>query len=384
MDDLGEVGRHYEEERRRSGVAGGIHLRSDVPARMLPTVMFSDATASLDADDFVEGVLTRGAMSVLYGESNCGKTFFALDLALHVAAGRRWRDREADQGFVLYLALEGTRGILNRVAAYKAEHGLDDAGLPFAIATISVNLLDPEADAGAVIATIKALAETMGVKPILIVVDTLARAMAGGNENAGEDMGALVINGDAIRRESGAHVMWIHHSGKDTAKGARGHSSLRAATDTEIEVVALTGARTATVTKQRDMECVGSFGFTLKVVDLGKNQRGKPVTSCVVALGEGGALNGHVDQAPDHGPLLANIADLIGPNGTMSAGRLLDLLGWSRRGTDYARLRELVPYHPESTDIDLAGRAVRLFLRREGTHTTAPNFVSRIDLDTSP
>ena len=266
--------------------ATGAHLKAEQPARVLPTILFADAAPSLDADDFLEGVLTRGAMSVIYGESNSGKTFFALDLALHVAAGRQWRDREADQGFVLYLALEGSQAILNRVAAFKAEHGFEDTSLPFAIAPVGVNLLDPEADAGAVIATIKALGETMAVKPILIVVDTLARAMAGGNENASEDMGALVINGDSIRRESGAHVMWIHHSGKDAAKGARGHSSLRAATDTEIEVVAEEGARTATVTKQRDMECAGAFGFTLKVVELGTNRRGKAVTSCVVAAGD--------------------------------------------------------------------------------------------------
>jgi hypothetical protein len=292
-------------------------LKPEAPARVLPTILFVDAAAALDADDFLEGVLTRGAMSVVYGESNSGKTFFALDLALHVAAGRQWRDREAEQGFVLYLALEGSQGIRNRIAAYKLEHGFEDTNPPFAIAAVGVNLLDPDADASAVIATIKSLAETMAVKPILIVVDTLARAMAGGNENSSEDMGALVINGDTIRRETGAHVMWIHHSGKDAAKGARGHSSLRAATDTEIEVVSMKGARTATVTKQRDMECSGSFGFTLKVVELGKNKRGKMVTSCVVEVGEGDAavvtpaqrLSNHQQRA------LEVLGDAIGDGG---------------------------------------------------------------------
>lgn len=286
--------------------------------RRLPVILFSDAAPSLDASDFVEGVLTTGAMSVVYGESNSGKTFFVLDLALHVAAGMQWRDRQVDQGFVMYLALEGGHGIRNRVSAWKAEHGMEDANLPFAIVPYAVNLLDPEADSSAVIDTVKAVAEQFGQAPTLIVVDTLARAIAGGNENSSEDMGALVRNGDLIRQATGAHLTWIHHSGKDQAKGARGHSSLRAATDTEIEVVATGAARMASVTKQRDMECGGGFAFTLKVVELGANRRGKAVTSCIVEAEDehapGGAparrrLRGHKQRA------LEVLADLIASSG---------------------------------------------------------------------
>jgi hypothetical protein len=106
--------------------------------------------------------------------------------------------------------------------------------------------------------------------------------MAGGNENAPDDMGALVTNGARVQQATGSHVAWVHHSGKDQAKGARGHSLLRAATDTEIEITAENGARLARVTKQRDLECSGEFSFSLKAIELGTNHRGKPVTSCVV------------------------------------------------------------------------------------------------------
>jgi len=107
--------------------------------------------------------------------------------------------------------------------------------------------------------------------------------MAGGNENASEDMGALVQNMDKIRAETSACVMFIHHSGKDQAKGARGHSSLRAAVDTEIEVVAGEGAaKAATVVKQREMKKGDVFGFTLRVMELGTNRHGEAVTTCLV------------------------------------------------------------------------------------------------------
>ena len=70
----------------------------------------------------------------------------------------------------------------------------------------------------------------------LIVVDTLSRAMAGANENTSEDMSQFIKNCDILRNISNAHLMIVHHTGKDAAKGARGSSALKAALDTEIEL----------------------------------------------------------------------------------------------------------------------------------------------------
>jgi hypothetical protein len=251
----------------------------------LPLQYYADVQPALDAADFVEDLLIEGAMSVVYGESNCGKSFFALDLALHVAAGERWRGRDVRQGGVLYLALEGSHGIRNRVCAFKSAKGFDAPELPFAVVSVGLNLLNPAADTGRVIDTVTAAADRMRLPVLLIVVDTLSRALAGGNENAPEDMGALVGNADRIRQALSAHVQFIHHSGKDAARGARGHSLLRAATDTEIEVTRVPGAGTSTarVTKQRDLAVEGEFAFRLQPVTLGVNRRGKTVASCVVA-----------------------------------------------------------------------------------------------------
>jgi hypothetical protein len=243
---------------------------------------FDEAVPDLDARDFVEGLLLEGAMSVVYGESNSGKTFWTTDLAIHVAAGRPWNGREVDLGGVLYLALEGGHGIKNRIAAFKIENDMEDARIPFGVVPVSLNLLDPNADADPVIKTVAALAAQFETPVKLIVVDTLSRAFSGGNENASEDMGALVTNGDKIRQLTKAHVLWIHHSGKDAAKGARGHSLLRAATDTEIEITAEGESRQADVRKQRDLPKGDVFNFKLKPVTLGQNRRDKDVTSCVI------------------------------------------------------------------------------------------------------
>ena len=282
--------------------------------KTLPLLYFDDITPALDASDFVEGLLIDGAMSVVYGDSNTGKTFFVLDLALHVASGVEWRGRAVDRRGVLYLALEGSHGISNRVAAFKLVHQVRD--LPFVVVPIALDLLDPTADTIRVIEAAKVAASKLGIPVGLIVVDTLSRAIAGGNENSPDDMGALVRNIDIIRQELPAHVAIVHHSGKDTAKGARGHSLLRAATDTEIEVTrdAESGVSTARVTKQREMDCEGEFGFRLESVVLGVNRRGKSVTSCVVREAE--ANTPEVNLTPTEKAALRELSALITESGT--------------------------------------------------------------------
>ncbi len=263
---------------------GSERVAPDIKPTGLPLIYFQDVKPALKAEDFVEGLLIKAAMSVTYGPSNCGKTFFMADLALHVAMGLEWRGREVEQAGVIYCAMEGAHGIQNRVAAFALACGLAGQEIPFAIIPVAMNLLDPEADTSRLIDAIKEAAERMAIPVGLVVMDTLSRAMAGGNENSPEDMGALVANSDRIRQATGAHVAWIHHSGKDQAQGARGHSLLRAATDTEIEISRADNdsPSIAKVTKQRELEIDGVFGFTLKRVELGLNHRGKPVTSCVV------------------------------------------------------------------------------------------------------
>lgn len=266
---------------------------------------FEDIKPNTDALDFVQGVLVEQSAAVIYGESNAGKTFWATDMALHVAAGKEWNGRRVDGGPVIYCALEGGIGFQNRVSAWRDHHGMEDATIPFASIQASLNLLDPEADTPKLVETLRQVSDDKG-QPKLVVIDTLSRALAGGNENSPEDMGALVKNMDAIRHAIGCCVLFIHHSGKDAAKGARGHSLLRAAIDTEIEVCVQEDSevKQATMVKQRELKKGDVFAFTLTVVELGENRHGEPVTTCVVEMAEAG-------QEPDNRP---NSRTLTGDN----------------------------------------------------------------------
>jgi hypothetical protein len=230
------------------------------------------------ARPLIKDVLDQGAMSVLYGESNVGKTFVAMDIAYHVTRGLQWAGKRTAALPALYIAAEGGGGARKRAAALVARHG--DAP-DFRMLMHPVNLLRADADLGPLLASIKA----SGIRFGLIVVDTLSRAMGGGDENASTDMGTMVRHLDAVRAQTSAHLMVIHHSGKDRAKGARGHSLLRAATDTEIEVA----DGVIKVTKQRDLDKSFEQAFDLDVVTLGIDQDGDPVTSCVLRLRDAAA-----------------------------------------------------------------------------------------------
>lgn len=250
------------------------------PEPRIKITRLADIEPTLDTIDLVEDLLSQGSTSVIYGQSNSGKTFVALDLAMHIAMGKPWRGREVQQCGVIYCALEGTFGIRNRVAAFRREHNVPD-DTPFGIVTVSLEMLQPET-AEQLAAAIVAEAEAIGVPIGLIVMDTLSRALAGGDENSAEAMGRLVTHSDYLRGETRAHIMWVHHAGKDDSRGARGHSLLRAAIDTEIEVIDDDGTRTIRVRKQRDHELGRDMPFRLRVVELGANPRGKMITTCVV------------------------------------------------------------------------------------------------------
>jgi hypothetical protein len=245
---------------------------SEIKARL---VRLDAIEPVLSLNHMVKGWLSRRGLSMLYGPSNAGKTFVALDLAMHIAAGKMWRGCRVNGGPVLYIAAEGGIGVRNRLAALKRERP-DMASAPFTLLPLGLDL-HGQGDAAAVCAIIQNEA------PALVVVDTLARSMGSGDENTAKDSAMFIKNCDLIREATGAHLLVVHHTGKDADRGARGSSALRAAVDTEIHV---TSDWEIICKKQRDMAIADSLHFELRVVTLGQDDDGEPVTSAVVVKGE--------------------------------------------------------------------------------------------------
>ena len=237
----------------------------------------------VETADFVQNLLTEGGASVVYGPSNTGKSFWVLELAASVATGRPFMGSlEVDQGAVIYFALEGIHGARNRIHALRHCRRLGTAS-PLHLCFEPLSLLN-ESDVDRMIAAIKEVERLDGAPCKLVIIDTLARAMPGGDENQGRDMGKYVFGKDRIRAETGAHALSVHHSGKNEDNGARGHSSLRAAMDTEIRVSRPSDGLVSlvTVTKQRDLPAIDPMAFSLETVELGVDRRGNPITSCLV------------------------------------------------------------------------------------------------------
>lgn len=233
-------------------------------------------------DTIVAGLIEAGTLAMLYGESNTGKSTFALDIALSLAQGATWRGRKTREGVVLWIALESAAGLRRRVIAHRQHYKLGGTDLLFVDVTANIQLLDVS-DVQRILDTIEIIKTTSQKDVVMVVVDTVARALAGGDENDGRDMGSLIRGCDMIRQATGAAVLLIHHSGKDSTRGARGHSSLRAAVDTEIEITGQVNPRQAKVTKQRDLPNGDTFVFDLEPVEIGTDaETGEAITACVV------------------------------------------------------------------------------------------------------
>lgn len=192
-------------------------------------------------------------LTVLYGPPESYKSFVALDLALSVVFGQAWNGRAVKQGAVLYIAGEGVRGIARRVAAWLRHHGLEDANAPFHLLGTSVNLLEP-AQVLKLVRTLEELRRIAEHPFSMVVIDTVARAMPGADENAARDMGMFISATDRVRDVMECAVLGIHHAGKDNSKGARGSSALAGGADAVIRAERLDKIVTLTNEKQKDSD----------------------------------------------------------------------------------------------------------------------------------
>jgi hypothetical protein len=219
----------------------------------------------------IKNVLQRGTYAEIYGAPGEGKTFVALDMAYHVAAGTQWMEHKVRGGPALYLAYEGVGGLVKRAKALRQKYGTAD--VPLYVVGASFNLREKEGrvSLGEVISAI-------GEKPVLVVIDTFAHALMGGDENSAQDVGEFNTGVAALIEATGACVMIVHHSGKNKAAGARGSSALLGALDTELEI----DSNQIIARKQRDVETGQPISFKLKPVMVGMDSDGDEMTSCTV------------------------------------------------------------------------------------------------------
>jgi hypothetical protein len=218
----------------------------------------------------------RGVASI-YGAPSSGKTFIGIDLACRISLGHRlFFGREVGKRPVVYLALEGGRGIAKRLSAWDKANGIKSE-VQIVLEPFSL-LQDDDVDCLCRAITAKF------PQGSVVIIDTLAQASPGADENTSKDMGIIVGAANRIATEISGLVVMIHHSGKDASRGLRGHSSLNGAMDAVISITRdeASNIRTWKVAKMKDADDGASGTFELQIEQLGIDNRGNAITSCSV------------------------------------------------------------------------------------------------------
>lgn len=226
----------------------------------------------------IDGHLVANRLSVVFGEYGSAKSFLTLDWALCVATGTAWQGKAVRRGLVAYVAGEGIGGMGRRIDAWKLQHDYPpDRPAGVWMLGEPAQLLDAK-DVLDLRAAIAALPEV----PVLVVIDTLARSMAGGDENSAQDMGIAVAAAETIRTEFGCHVLIVHHKPTGAAK-TRGSSALPGAADTLIDVTKDGDLVTVACAKQKDAAAFEKVSLSLLVKALSDDPDD---TSCVLVSTE--------------------------------------------------------------------------------------------------
>ena len=248
-------------------------------------VSFCDLRPGPEPLYLVDEVIPVAGLVDVWGKAKCYKSFWCLDLMLHVAMGWEYRDRYVQQGAVVYCAFEGAHGYKKRVEALRRHYNIEDATpVPLHVMPGQANLITDHP------ALIKEISEQLGdIRPVAVVLDTLNKSLVG-SENKDTDMGAYVRAAEAIRDAFTCVVIIVHHCGYDDTR-PRGHSSLPGAVDAQLAVTRTEDVITVTVEMMRDGPEETQVVSAVEPIEVGQDQNGKVLTSLVVVPSDADAYN---------------------------------------------------------------------------------------------
>jgi hypothetical protein len=227
----------------------------------------------------VKGFIPAVGLVIIWGPPKCGKSFWTFDIFMHVALNWEYRGHKVKQGPVVYCAVEGGPNFNKRIEAWRIHYAARfRSPVPFWLVDVSINLIK---DHKALIADIRA--QTAGVTPAAVVIDTLNRSLKGSESND-EDMADYIRAADAIHGAFNCVTPIVHHCGIAGGR-PRGHTSLSGACDAQIAVAKDENDDSivnTTVEYMKDDEAGKTVVSELKVIDLGPDDDGEPMTSCVI------------------------------------------------------------------------------------------------------
>ncbi len=180
----------------------------------------------------VEPLLAQGRSHALYATAKAGKSLLILDVAAALATGRAALDRPAGPPLtVLYLDLEMTRDDLRERLADLGYGPADDLSRLVYYQLPDLDAADTAEGGAAIVELARYHAAD------LVVIDTLARVLAG-DENSADTFHAHYRHCGARLKADGRTVVRLDHAGKDLTRGQRGSSAKTGDVDVVWQLVA--------------------------------------------------------------------------------------------------------------------------------------------------
>lgn len=265
-----------------------------VKASRFKLVPFGEIRPVTGVRALIKGLMTSTGLILVYGPPKSGKSFVTTDMLLHVALDWKYRGRAVTPGVVVYLACEGHSGFPDRIEAFRQRFLAEDTDREVPFYYVAANL-DLVADKDALIQAIRA--EVGTANPAAVCIDTLNRSL-NGSESKDDDMGKYLRAVGAIIEAFECVVIVVHHSGIDASR-PRGHTSLTGAADVQIRVERDAADNVvATVEWMKDGPEGDQIVSKLELVEIGTDEDGDPVTSCVVIPVEGVAAATRAPKPP--------------------------------------------------------------------------------------
>ena len=153
----------------------------------------------------IEGVLEAKTLCGIIGASYSGKSLVAIDMALSIASGISFHGCNVKAGSVLYIAGEGNRGFMSRVAAWCKGRGSIEADSLSLFLSQQILRMHERLDIGRIIAEIKRIQNVS-----LIIIDTLASTFGGYDENKTADMNTFISNGNTLETRTSCYYSASH------------------------------------------------------------------------------------------------------------------------------------------------------------------------------
>jgi hypothetical protein len=214
----------------------------------------------------VPKLLLENSIATIYGQKGNGKTHYSLALALEIARGGEWNGHTLKPRPVFYLVGEGSSSVVERLEAWKLSNKED---LPENFETGHLQPAPQLLQADQLDGFVKLLQRRKWSSGV-VFLDTFQTATVGLDEISGRDMGEAIEALKVIARETNSTVIIVHHAGKVLERGQRGHSSLGASVETEIEVSqdSNSGSIKAKVVKMRTAPDGWETSYKLELISL--------------------------------------------------------------------------------------------------------------------